>query len=762
MVGCDLLMCHVLQDASAQIVADCKLFGAKLQGACGKAMDQLPGKDEAEGSAFDCSDACFRFLSAFGLLSDELLQIAGDLESTVTVPLKSAIATLTEESLGRMKHWRQVKARLQELQERYRRSRQRVASARKKMDGDHRFTFRKPSSNGQAASEQQAAINALARCEDELKESEASLLRLEDESRERLRQLDGEKRALLRGALHKGTGSLRRLICVADKVSVDLPPPPDDWQPVVPQSFPSGAAGAAVPNREGARQEVLHESSHPRCNARPRSSSPSPPPRQDSDGTAVEASPCALESRTSAQVAEDGEPESQGVAEAKALGRRGSEALSTPGAAARQGSPSSRYLANAGATVATGPIVAEDGEVLEIGDGSDGSGPEEAASRALAWSPTNTRQTPQSLRSKRTLVFQSGGLSLTAESNVLGASGAAPPLAASPLAAPRAASAVGAEAGPAACPATPERSTASRRAPEALPQASPGWPRPSPPSRAVSSSCGAEDSDEDELMPSRRKELVLLERPEVDLEVSPVMAENPQRSFECYVRRLTDRLASTTLTSWDTLQERAQEKILGGHVGKLELFWLHAPGAELSPEAAVGLVCFQFVQGFAGNFARVLHLSVVGEDPQAGPMSPNASRSSSGETVWPLLPSAIFVVRRFVLGSLPVDSIRCVVLAGADDTGRIYVDGDVEVAYQQSRFRWFQLTQSLRRTRNALGRRGKLKLSSRFIVLHTLRNADDPAAPSTGMSTLPALVLRDDSSMDAFTESKAEETFASW
>merc|ERR1719436_2365406 len=94
------------------------------------------------------------------------------------------------------------------------------------------------------------------------------------------------------------------------------------------------------------------------------------------------------------------------------------------------------------------------------------------------------------------------------------------------------------------------------------------------------------------------------------------------------------------------------------------------------------------------------------------------------------LPSAVLEVRRLIFGTLPVDSLRSVVLVGADEADRIYVDGDIENAYESCGFRWFQLTQHVRRRRSSLGlQSSKKKLSSRFLVLHAHRQPTDPPAP---------------------------------
>lgn len=102
-----------------------------------------------------------------------------------------------------------------------------------------------------------------------------------------------------------------------------------------------------------------------------------------------------------------------------------------------------------------------------------------------------------------------------------------------------------------------------------------------------------EDDDDGDGGNARRREPVLvLAAPEIDLEVLPLVTENPRICFERYVQRLPEQLAATTDTVWDKLQARAGEQILGGHVGKLECFWILRPGTDATPEAAEGLVCF--------------------------------------------------------------------------------------------------------------------------------------------------------------------------
>merc|ERR1712232_1297437 len=91
--------------------------------------------------------------------------------------------------------------------------------------------------------------------------------------------------------------------------------------------------------------------------------------------------------------------------------------------------------------------------------------------------------------------------------------------------------------------------------------------------------------------------------------------------------------------------------------------------------------------------------------------------------------------------------------AGADEVGGVYVDRDVEYAYERCRFRWFQMTQCVKRTRQALTRRESVKLKSRFMVMHTMRTAEDPAAPKNhDVATRPAVLMRSEGSADIITE----------
>merc|ERR1719171_3150126 len=125
------------------------------------------------------------------------------------------------ERTGRLTRWKQVRGRFAELQERYRRSRQRSEDARGKLEKTESakgWLRRSKSDKGEKyANEQHAAMCDLGQCEEELRESEDTLRRLEQENKEMLRQLDREKQVVLRGALVKGTSSLRRLVSVADK-----------------------------------------------------------------------------------------------------------------------------------------------------------------------------------------------------------------------------------------------------------------------------------------------------------------------------------------------------------------------------------------------------------------------------------------------------------------------------------------------------------------------------------------------------------------
>lgn len=231
----------------------------------------------------------------------------------------------------------------------------------------------------------------------------------------------------------------------------------------------------------------------------------------------------------------------------------------------------------------------------------------------------------------------------------------------------------------------------------------------------------------------------------VKLQLSPLVAESPQRCFEKYAQRLGERLSCATICRWDRLQAAANEQLAGGHVGKLECFWIHEPGAQPCPEAASGLVCFQFVQGHSSNFVRVLHLSAVGGGP------PGSGREAAEGR---LLSAAVREARGLIFGALPADSLRAVVLVGEDEEGRLYVDADVEAAYQGCGFRWFQLTQCIRRSRSAF-RAAKIKPSLRFLVFSAHRGPTDPPRPSGGLQPLSALLLRSDEDATARAEAQA-------
>jgi len=274
----------------------------------------------------------------------------------------------------------------------------------------------------------------------------------------------------------------------------------------------------------------------------------------------------------------------------------------------------------------------------------------------------------------------------------------------------------------------------------ATPKASlPTSPPSSYKSGRVADLCDSEEDSDDDLGSSKSKRVVvLLEDPNVELQLLPLVAEQPQHSFEIYIKRVPERLTAVNEVSWDNLQSRAAAPPLGGHVGKLEMFWIQRPGSKPAPESADGLVCFQFVQGAASNHARILHLSLTAPD-----------QDPSCQTWQDVLPSAILEVKRLIFATLPVDSLRAVVLAAEDDGGRVYVNRDVEHAYQQCCFRWFQLTQSLKRSRSGLSRRRKVRPGARFMVLHTPRTASDPAAPRCNLGKKPALLLQSGAASEA-------------
>eukprot|EP00439_Symbiodinium_sp_Y106_P068937 s4314_g11.t2 len=73
--------------------------------------------------------------------------------------------------------------------------------------------------------------------------------------------------------------------------------------------------------------------------------------------------------------------------------------------------------------------------------------------------------------------------------------------------------------------------------------------------------------------------------------------------------------------------------------------------------------------------------------------------------------------------------------------------GNVEAAYKHCRFRWFQLTQRLRRAKSAFLRHRKSARSIRFLVLHSPRTDEDPPAPRDAVGHSPSDVrLRADAS----------------
>jgi len=770
-VDCDVITCQVLQDVSAQIVANCKSFGVQLGGVCGKAIERLPAEgktvklDSDSVSPFD-DDACSGFLTAFHCLSQALLQLAVDLESTVTLPLQTAVATFNEESVGRVKHWRQVRSRLIELQELYGRSRQRSAEARGKLESSQGGGWFKTKSTGKkAAAEQHSAMCDLARCEEELRESEASLRKLEAESKERLQQLDQEKRALLQGVLTKGARSLRKLRLVADKAPSTPPEPSarelqagegDAWQGVMPQVG-------------GDREEGVCDS-----------------------GTLAQAKP-------------EAEPEEHAPSEVVPSDPGSADAAGEAPVAA---DPSSKYLQGAGKLDHVAD--AEFQELAELGDGD--SEEDDAAARAKQWSPARLKaaSAARTARAKRSssLIFQSGdplvvarpsaspqrnapcvaGSAASSGGGSAASSGGSPgpdasrkansllyrvtASAASSLDQPRPGSAIRPSTSakrlpslpdsPTTAPATPSKSRSEFASPPFLQptetfgssssSTAAALPRTAAPSSTAAATatatnrCLVDDSDSEEEIPRSRSTAKATESPQppphVDFQMSPVVAEDPRKCFERYAKRLSERFGGATEMVWSRLEERAAETPPGAFVGKLECFWLLRPDEKPTPESASGLVCFQFVQGFAANFARVLHLSVVDPDHQKDAASEGSTADSMS---WrDALPSALLEVRRFIFGMLDVVSIRSVVLAGEDADGLIYVDEDVEAAYQQSRFRWFQLTQNIRRTRSGLTRK-KIKKASRFLVLHSARGPDDPAAPRTAtMAPQPALLMRDD------------------
>lgn len=749
LAGGDLVVCKVLQEMSAQIVATCRSFSAELEGVCKQASDKLPPGEAGEGSSveeFDCADDCFSFLDGFTTFSRALFQLAGDLENAVTQPLQTTIATMMEERMGRMKHIQQVRTHFAELQERYSKSRQRSLEARKLLQTSPRESNKSwgwtRSPSGRLATEQHAALQELAHCEEELLQSEASLRELENQSKERLQELEHEKRALLRGVLAQGTGFLKRLLPSADKRTV---PATDEWQGVVPRS---SAQQATV-----GRGEAI-----------------------ESNCSSSKLRPPAADARSQHDTGSLGENLADGkVASVDRLPLGTSQELD-----AKSADPSQKYLQNSKAS-------SEFSALAEVGMGEDPvSDPElaDAAVRAIAWSPPVRPTGTQAPKPKqRSLVFQSTGASLVAESRIHERKPASRPMASAAMetsagdlfftgpAAPKsklmdsersisssrsmaALHSRGIVAGSSAESVTGQLTvgSASSSSSTAAPQTNSGKSsRPAPLEAEV-----LEDkdiSDDDECQSGRS--LAPITKPDLAFDLSPLVAENPQKCFERYLHRLHEQLASATETSWARLQAKASEQILEGHVGKLNFFWLHQKGAKACPETADGLVCFQFVQGCASNFARILHLSVA-EDGAATPGQQPHQRQQDERGKWnDTLPSAILEVRRFVFGTLPVDSLRAVMVAGQDGgSGPIYVDRQVEAAYKCCRFKWFQLTQNIHRTRSRMLAK-KTKMNSRFLVLHVSRGPDDPLAPRSAIECQPALLFKD--SPQSFEEGAAEK-----
>lgn len=629
---CDVLTCKLLEEVSGQIASNCRTFGDHLQGVCGGAMRQLQA--ETFAAAGEKVEDCTDFLSTFANLSAALLAVAVDLELVVTQPLQRTIATLVEESTGRAKHLQQVRRRFAELQERYARTRQKTLDAKSKLgggEGDKRWRWRK--STEKTAVDQHAAVCDLARCEEELLESEACLRKLEDDSRERLQQLEFEKKAMLRRVLQQGRSSLRRLLRVADKV-----PPLDDFQGVMPGADKASACLQEVQTRE----------------ALPTGDGPLPEPEV-------------------CQMAEEmGAQEHQPCEDRFA-----------------------RYL--------PGPDVDDDVE-----DGEDKDIEVGATVRAAGWSPDSSCSRSRRAGSGR-LVFDS-----EASVHVLKACRG---------------------------PVTAAGEGSARRS---LDLSRHGKAPEGQPSRTPELEAQADSDDEDLELGGAPSP------PNVEFQLSPLIAEQPQRLIDRYMKRIPEHLAAAAETNWEKLQGLAAEQPLGSLVGKLEIFWIHLPGKVASADSADGLVCFQFVQGHAAHYARILHLSVAPQDGLGWPQA---------------LPAAIAQVRHFIFTTLPVQSLRVVVLAAEDEDKRICIDRDVEAAYKHCRFRWFQLTQRLRRAKSAFLRHRKSARSIRFLVLHSPRTDEDPPAPRDAVGTKPALKLQaegPDDSPEAEDSTLAELSFTAW
>ncbi|CAE7411976.1 unnamed protein product [Symbiodinium pilosum] len=662
----------------------------------------------------DCTD----FLSTFANLSTALLAVAADLELIVTQPLQKTIATLVEESTGRAKHLQQVKRRFAELQERYVKTRQKTLDAKSKLagaEGEKRWKWRK--STEKTAADQHTAVCDLARCEEELLESEACLRKLEDDSRERLQQLECEKKAVLRRVLQQGRGSLRRLLRVADKV-----PPIDDFQGVMP-----GADHAS-----GCLQEVhkvgvifMKTSLVPRQVQSPDLEDEEAEDREfpvDADGRSAHwtQKECGLLSNKGielsfsifvpvpvdgtrsepsmaadywaarqARVEEDGKQEpAQGT-------ETGQQPLSNLcGTTFGQATPESRFPDVLSATTedktkTSIAIALHETQhlqlwTLEVRLWADKDGDQFKLPRSRLYF------LPEVQCVKRYCI---GYVVLGSDERVFG-------------------------------------------------------------NRKADSDDDEDDDDDDPGALAR----AVPAAPELEFQLSPLVAEQPQRIIERYMKRISEHLAAAAETDWDKLQRRAAEQPLGSLVGKLEIFWIHQPGKDTSADSADGLVCFQFVQGHAAHYARILHLSVAPQD---------------GISWQQALPAAIAQVRRFILATLPVQSLRVVVLAAEDDDKRICIDRDVEIAYKHCRFRWFQLTQRLRRAKSAFLRHRKSSRSIRFLVLHSPRMDEDPPAPRNGIGTKPALKLSPPASQEdplkeeqkdelCLTAEQEELSFSAW
>eukprot|EP00434_Breviolum_minutum_P024611 symbB.v1.2.021734.t1/scaffold1896.1/size96813/5 len=585
---CDVFACKVLEEASREISANCRSLGDALQSVCHHALQQLPAEDGSAVSAV----AGTEFISTFAHFSSALLAVAGDLEIIVSQPLQRQIATLVEECTGRAKHLQQVKKRFSELQEKYGKAQQKTMEAKSKL-----------ASGGDKPADQHAAVCDLARCEEELLASEASLRKLEDESRERLAQLDMDKKATLQRVLQQGRCSLRRLLRVADEV-----PPMEDFQGVMPAADysaclkevePESGAGEALDLPDDVRESNVPEMER-KDSLTDRFAKYLPGPAPD---------------------LEDGEFEVD---------------------------------VEVGLPPGTGWVHGRDHWFLK-------AMPKFSSSKLLG----------QDLVQKKT----------------------------------------------------------SEKAGTALNEQDPIKQGP------LSESSSEEDS---------------LARPaEIELELSPLVSEHPQQSFEAYVKRVPELLAAAVETNWDKLQACAAEHPLGSL-----LFWIHERGDVQTKlvESAVGLVCFQFVQGHASHYARILHLSVA--KPEA-------------------LQSAVSQARRLILETLPVRSLRVTVLAAEDGAQRICIDPHVELAYHQCGFRWFQLTQKLRRKKTALLRHRK-KCAVRFLVLHSQRTDADPPAPRSEIGTKAPVLLQSQTSDEGAKESpgasaepdndtgKDELTFSAW